>query len=101
MSQTTDLQVEHNEADSRFEVRLDEHIAQLQYKLQGEEITFIHTEVPPPFAGKGVGGKLAKAGLEYAKAKGLTVVAQCPFISGYIGKHPEYAGLLKPGVSQA
>jgi predicted GNAT family acetyltransferase len=29
------------------------------------------------------------------RADGLKVVAQCPFVKGYIGKHAEYADLLK------
>jgi predicted GNAT family acetyltransferase len=101
MPEPADLKVEHNEAASRFEVCLAEHVAQLQYRLQDGEIVFIHTEVPAPFEGKGVGGKLAKAGLEYAKSKGLVVVAHCPFISSYISKHPEYAGLLKSTAPRA
>jgi len=51
--------------------------------------------VPPAFEGKGIGGKLARTGLEYAKAKGFSVVPRCPFIATYIERHPEYAGLVK------
>ena len=90
-----DLQVGHNEAARQFEVRMGDQIALLQYLLQDQTIVFIHTEVPPPFEGKGIGGRLAAAGLEYAKEKGLAVVPRCPFIAKYILRHPEYAGLVK------
>lgn len=92
-----DLQVEHNEDARQFEVKMGEHVALLQYLLRDHEIVFIHTEVPAPFEGKGIGSKLARAGLEYAKTKGFAVVARCPFVARYIQKHPEYAGLVKRG----
>ncbi len=94
-TEAVDLQVEHNEAARQFEVKMGESIALLQYLLHDHEIVFVHTGVPPQFEGKGIGGRLAKAGLEYAKAKGLAVVPRCPFIAKYIEKHPEYAGLVK------
>jgi uncharacterized protein len=33
--------------------------------------------------------------LEQARARGLRVVAQCPFIAAYIAKHPEYGDLTR------
>ena len=32
--------------------------------------------------------------LDESRARGLKVYAQCPFIAGYIDKHPEYQDLL-------
>jgi hypothetical protein len=29
------------------------------------------------------------------RARNLKVVAQCPFVAGYIGKHADYSDLLK------
>ncbi len=51
--------------------------------------------MPKELEGKGVGSKLVKGALDQVRANGLNVVAQCPFVKGYIGKHPEYADLLK------
>ena len=47
----------------RFETNVNGHIAVLNYKQDGRSITFLHTEVPQEFAGRGVGSALAKAGL--------------------------------------
>jgi predicted GNAT family acetyltransferase len=52
-------------------------------------------EVPPELGGKGIGSKLIKGALDQARAEGLKVVAQCPFVKAYIEKHNEYADLLK------
>ena len=45
--------------------------------------------------GKGIGSKLVKGALDQVRSEGLTVVAECPFVKGYIDKHPEYSVLLK------
>jgi predicted GNAT family acetyltransferase len=87
--------VRNNEAESRFELDAGGHVAVAYYRLSGDVITFTHTEVPEVLSGQGIGSKLAKGALEQVRAKGLKVVAQCPFIAAYIGKHPEFADLVK------
>ena len=32
--------------------------------------------------------------LEQVRARGLKVEPKCPFVAGYIGKHPEFSDLL-------
>ena len=87
--------VRDNPAESRFELEVEGHTAIAVYRLAGDTITFVHTEVPEALGGRGVGSRLAQGALENVRARGLKVVAKCPFIAGYIGKHPEYQGLLK------
>jgi len=67
--------------------------AVLQYRHASGKIYFVHTEVPPAFQHRGIADALAHAGLEYARAQHLTVVALCPFVASYIRRHPEYQGL--------
>jgi uncharacterized protein len=83
------LTVVHNEADHRFEVHVDSHMAELTYILSEDRITFTHTGVPPELEGNGVGTMLVKAGLEYARARQLKVESHCWFVSKYIKLHPE------------
>ncbi|WP_328906817.1 N-acetyltransferase [Streptomyces sp. NBC_00234] len=64
------------------------------YRLSEGEIAFIHTEIDPRFAGRGLGGLLARGALDDARARGLNVLPHCPFIRAWIGKHPEYAELV-------
>lgn len=54
--------------------------------------------MPPGLEGQGVGSKLAQTGLNYARREGLRVMPLCPYIAGYISRHPEYKDLLQPGV---
>lgn len=86
--------IHDNQAASRFETVIEGHLAEITYRLDGQTITFVHTLVPDALAGRGLGGKLAKAALESAQERGLTVVPQCPFVAGYLQKHPEYQSLL-------
>ena len=86
-------EVRNNTALHRFELDADGHIAVAYYHLAQGVITFTHTEVPPALSGRGIGSKLARGALEAARAQGLKVVAKCPFISAYIGKHPEFGDL--------
>lgn len=76
----------------RFEAR-DETGATagvVTYQLTGNIVVYTHTEVDPAFEGKGVGSTLARAVMDDARAKGRTVVPVCPFLSGWLEKHPEY-----------
>src|SRR4051812_20958807 len=86
--------VENFPAAGVFRVELDGKRAELAYQERPGRITFMHTEVPPAFQGHGIAGKLAQAGLEYAKARKLLVVPKCPFVQAYITKHPEYQSLV-------
>ncbi|WP_024507021.1 GNAT family N-acetyltransferase [Bradyrhizobium sp. ARR65] len=87
--------VVNNKAQHRFELTVDGHRADAYYKLDGDVITFAHTEVPPELGGQGVGSKLVKGALEQVRVEGLKVIAQCPFVKAYIGKHAEYQDLLE------
>jgi predicted GNAT family acetyltransferase len=90
----SDLAVFDNPAQHRFELHDGDKIAFLSYRLHPAEIILIHTEVPKELGGRGIGGKLAQAALDSARARNLKVKAPCPFVSGWIQKHPEYSDLL-------
>jgi uncharacterized protein len=85
----------NNRDRHRFELEVDGHVATEHYRLEGNVITFEHTEVPQELGGKGVGSRLVQGALDQVRAEGLKVVAECPFVKGWIGKHPEYRDLLK------
>lgn len=94
MAENETLPVAHNLQARRFEIKKDDYLAVLKYELLEGKIIFSHTGVPDALGGQGIGSRLAKAGLDYAKQNRLQVVALCSFISAYINKHPEYRELL-------
>jgi uncharacterized protein len=87
---TEDLNVENNEAANRFEVSLGSAVAFLKYEKRGDRIILVHTQVPSEMEGKGIGGKLAQFGLNYARDNSLKAVPLCPFVASYLNRHPEY-----------
>ncbi|MEU4218494.1 GNAT family N-acetyltransferase [Actinoplanes sp. NPDC026623] len=66
----------------------------LTYQLTGTIVCYTHTKVEPAFEGSGAGSALARAAMDDARAKGRTVVPICPFVSGWLERHPEYEDLL-------
>jgi predicted GNAT family acetyltransferase len=85
-----DLTVENNEAQSRFEIRIGDAVAVLEYELQGPRIVLIHTEVPKDLEGRGIGGKLASTALTYTREHNLKAVPNCPYVSAWLMRHPEF-----------
>jgi uncharacterized protein len=80
----------------RYEARIDGELAGIaEYRASDHVVTFVHTEVMPAFGGKGVASGLVRAALDDVRAYGKKVRAVCPFVKGYVEKHPdEYGDLL-------
>lgn len=87
------LDVIHNPEARRFEVRLGDHLAMIEYYQAGDTLVYYHTEVPPAFEGMGIASKLARFALDYARQNGFRVRPDCSFIVGYVRKHPEYQSI--------
>jgi predicted GNAT family acetyltransferase len=96
------VEVRDNQDESRYEARLDGELAGFsEYRLTGDRITFVHTEVDERFEGHGVGGAIARGALDDARERGLSVVPLCPFIAGYIAKHQDdYLDLVHPSMRE-
>ena len=84
------VEVANNTEKRQFQVELDGETAFAEYRLVDHGIILPHTVVPEAFEGRGVGSALAKAALGYARDHALKVIPTCPFIAGYIRKHPEW-----------
>jgi predicted GNAT family acetyltransferase len=87
-------QVVDNPAQSRFELDLGAAVAVAYYKVDGDRIALLHTEVPQELSGRGIGSRLAKGVFEALRTRGVGVVAKCPFMASYAARHPEYARML-------
>lgn len=86
--------VTDNRAANRFEARDGETLAGVaEYARTSQLVAFVHTEVDAAFEGKGVGSALAREGIASVRADGLRVLAVCPFIAGWLARHPEFADL--------
>ncbi|HET6684965.1 MAG TPA: GNAT family N-acetyltransferase [Jiangellaceae bacterium] len=83
---------------TRYVAYLDgDEIGELAYSRSRDLVTALHTEVAEAAEGRGVGSALAQTFLEDTRSAGLRVVPLCPFVRGWIEKHPEYADLVRSG----
>jgi predicted GNAT family acetyltransferase len=94
-SSATDAVVTDDEAQSRYELRVDGELAGfLTYHVRGQAISLNHTEVEPAFQGRGLATHLARFSLDDARTRGLAVLPYCPYVLSWIKKHPDYADLV-------
>lgn len=90
-----DLEVADNPSEHRFEVRADGAVLGLAaYRLRPGLIALTHTQVDPRLEGQGAGSMLARFALDDARRRGLAVLPFCPFIDGWMQRHPEYSDLV-------
>ena len=94
--ESTQLPVTDNQAERRFELHADGEMSILTYRISGDRIRLIHTEVPRELRGRGYADMLARAALESAARNHLRVVPLCPFVRAFLERHPEYDALVAP-----
>ncbi|MFI1992171.1 NAD(+)/NADH kinase [Actinoplanes sp. NPDC020271] len=75
---------------NRYEVLVGGEVAGvLHYRRGPDQVELLHTEVDQAFSGRGLAGRLAAAALADARSRAAHVVATCPFVAGYLERHPE------------
>ena len=86
----------------QYEFRIGDLIPRIEYiKTKNGEIYLTHTEVPSALEGKGVGSSLVRLALEDIERQQLRLVPLCPFVAGYVQKHPEWKRLVMEGINIA
>ncbi len=91
-----------NEERKRYELAIEGQTAFLEYILtKDNKIYLTHTEVPKSLEGRGIGSRIILQALVDIKKKGLTLVPLCPFVAGFLKKHPEWRELVLKGINIA
>jgi uncharacterized protein len=83
-----------NPGQNRFELAVGEALAVAYYRLEGDRIVLLHTEVPGELSGQGIGSRLAQGAFQSIRESGRKAVTKCPFMAGWVSRHPEYADLV-------
>lgn len=86
--------IEHKVSERRFETVEDKHVSLIDYRLDGDVMSILHTEVPAAVGGRGIAGDLTRAALDTAREHGWRVRPICSYAVAYIDRHPEYQDLL-------
>jgi len=92
----SELSVVHEPENSRYVLLRDGvEVGQTVYdRPEPGLIEFLHTEVDTSLQEHGLGSALAAGALDDVRANSTDrVSAICPFVSGFIRKHPEYGDL--------
>jgi predicted GNAT family acetyltransferase len=66
----------------------------VEYQETSELVVLTHTEVGAAYEGRGVGSALVRAALDDIRDRRLKALVVCPFILGWLGKHPDHQDLL-------
>lgn len=86
-----DSKVIDNAAQHRFELPVGEALAVAYYRIDDAgRVVLTHTEVPQELSGRGIGSRLAQGAFDLTRASGRHLIAQCPFMAAYAGRHPAY-----------
>ena len=93
------IQVRHNAQARRFEAEVEGGLARADYRMQGDVMGIVHTEVPPPAEGRGIASQVVRAALDHARGHGLRVVPMCSYVRSYMQRHPETHDLLPAGAA--
>lgn len=89
-----------NSPENRYEFRIGEEIAKIEYiKTKNNEIYLTHTEVPVSLEGRGIGSQLIEKTLQNIELQELRLVPLCPFVAGYIQKHPDWRRIVMRGIN--
>lgn len=94
------VEIRHNAQRHRYEAWRDgKRAGHAQYRLAGDVITFIHTEVDQSYRGEGIASTMIQWALDDVRAEtSRRVVARCPMVRTWIQRHPDYQDLMRRGV---
>lgn len=90
-----------NKEAKQYEMQVEDSIVRIEYIRALNKIYLTHTEVPQSLEGKGLGSLIVKKALEDIDKRELTLIPMCPFVAGYIKKHPEWKKLVLRGINIA
>lgn len=89
--------VELVEEESRYVLLLNgQRVGYTVYADHGAQRVFVHTEIDMDQSGKGLASTLAAGALADVRARGLRIVALCPFTAAYLRGRREYDDLVDP-----
>lgn len=95
-----DYELIDNEENHQYEFRIGNKVPFIEYiKTKNGEIYLTHTQVPAALEGKGVGSQLVEKALKDIERQELRLVPLCPFVAGYIQKHPDWRRIVMKGIN--
>ena len=95
-----DYELIDNTQDRQYEFHIGEMTPYIEYiKTKNGQIHLSHKEVPSKLKGKGIGSRLVEKTLRDIERQRLELVPLCPFVAGYIKRHPEWKRIVMQGIN--
>lgn len=94
MTNTSDLNIQHDLQRGRFVATVDGHDCVLEFKLSADRVAMTAVRVPDAVGGRGIAGQLTRHALDWARSEALKVDPVCPYVKTWIKRHPDYQDLL-------
>jgi predicted GNAT family acetyltransferase len=91
-----DGEVRDNPEARRYELEVDGQVAVMTYNLNPPQLMITETLVPEALEGRGLASRLAAAVVADVRARGLVLLPVCPYLAGWLQKHPEHADIVHP-----
>jgi uncharacterized protein len=90
------LTVRNAEARARYELVDDDEevLGVADYRVDGDVVTFPHTEVRPDRRGQGLGAVLVRAALDDVRRQGRHIHPACWYVREFVVAHDDYADLV-------
>lgn len=88
------MELINNTEREAFELPVQDGVAFISYRANGDVFSLMHTEVPEELEGQGIGSSLVEQTFHYLEANNLRMVPRCAFVMTYLKRHPEWNRLL-------
>jgi len=75
-------------------VEVGDKAAVAEYRRADDVVTFTHTKVPRELEGQGIASDLIAGALADVRNQGLKIIPECPYVAGYIERHPDLQDLV-------
>ncbi|MCC3158455.1 N-acetyltransferase [Hymenobacter sp. 15J16-1T3B] len=85
-----------NSSSHRFELTVNYATAFMEYGDRDGALALFHTEVPAQLEGQGVGTAIVEKVLAEVERRQQQLIPLCPFVTGYLKRHPEWQRLVAP-----
>ncbi len=93
--QSVSLDVRESADGRRFELWEDGQLAgHADTTVTGSLMSVPYTQVVPARRGRGLADVLVREVLDTARARGQQLLPQCPYVSAWIARHPDYLDLV-------
>jgi predicted GNAT family acetyltransferase len=90
-----EVRVVDNPDELQYELWLGQtRVGFLAYRHRADAVVLMHTEVDPAFEGQGLGSRLVEGALADLRSRGLKLVPICPFVAGYLRRHPGHEDIV-------